>query len=172
MRIETLAIGLVAALAGPALAQSDGPPVARAELQLADGSPAGSAQFTQLPAGLLVEVELQNVTPGAHGIHIHETGTCSPDFAAAGDHAAPDGTGHGFAATDAPHAGDLPNIIVAADGTAAAHFLNPRASLSDGEGVLLDTDGAALVVHAKPDSYQAEAGAGDREVCGVIRVEG
>ena len=62
--------------------------------------------------------------------------------------------------------------MVGADGRAAANYLNTRATLSEGEGTILDTDGAALVVHSEADSYRDEAGAGDRVACGVIRVEG
>ena len=47
---------------------------------------------------------------------------------------------HGFAAVEEPHAGDLPNIVVNADGTAAAHFLNWRLHVED----LMDADGSAL----------------------------
>ena len=33
---------------------------------------------------------------------------------------------------------------------------------------LFDADGSAFIVHAQPDSYGAEAGAGERVACGVI----
>lgn len=156
-------------IGGPAFAQSN---TAHAVLESADGEMAGSATFTQMPAGLLVEVDVIGLAPGAHGIHLHQTGACSPDFAAAGDHFAPNGNGHGFGATATPHAADLPNLVAGADGEASAHYLNPRVTLSEGDTALLDDDGAALVVHANPDSYGADAGAGDRVVCGVIEPEG
>ena len=62
-------------------------------------------------AGVLVEVDLTDLPPGPHGIHVHQTGACTPDFEAAGEHLAPDGHEHGFAQTEAPHAGDLPNLV-------------------------------------------------------------
>lgn len=108
------------------------------------------------------------LAPGEHGFHIHETGSCEPDFSAAGDHFNPDGRGHGFASEEGPHAGDLPNIFVGADGSAEAHFFNSRITLDDGPSGLFDQDGAAFIVHEKPDSYQAEAGAGGRVACGAI----
>lgn len=159
-------VGLAASGVAPLAAQDV--PTATAALNTAEGEPAGAATFRQLPAGLLVEVELEGVTPGEHGIHIHETGACTPDFEAAGDHFAPEGNGHGFAATENPHPGDLPNIVVGEGGTAAAHFLNARASLTEGDAAVLDDDGAALIVHAGTDSYGETAGAGDRVLCGVI----
>ncbi len=50
-----------------------------------------------------------------------------------------------------------------------ADVLNPRISLMpDAENTLFDDDGSAIILHAKPDSYGTEAGAGDRIACGVI----
>jgi Cu-Zn family superoxide dismutase len=135
-------------------------------------APAGTAQFRQFPAGLLIEVEITGLPPGEHGIHIHETGACTPDFDAAGEHFAPQGNGHGFAATATPHPGDLPNLVVGADGVGAAHFLNQRATLSEGETAILDDDGAALIVHEGTDSYGETAGAGGRIACGTVEPAG
>jgi Cu-Zn family superoxide dismutase len=180
------ALGLAGLMASPVAAQdevstSTGPAlgadsdlsslVARAVLADAEGGRAGTAEFRQLPGGLLITVQLENMTEGAHGIHIHETGACTPDLSSANGHFAPEGRDHGFAATETPHAGDLPNIHVGSDGRATASFLNTRASLSGGETAILDTDDAALIVHAEPDDYQSASSAGDRVACGVIRPE-
>ena len=97
-----------------------------ARLVTADGTDAGKVTFQSMRAGVLVQVDLTGLPAGPHAIHIHEIGACEPDFSAAGEHLAPDGHEHGFAQTDAPHAGDLPNLIVAEDGTARAEFLNWR----------------------------------------------
>jgi Cu-Zn family superoxide dismutase len=167
--IACAALALVPAAA--ALAQSE-QTTASAAMQLADGAPAGTAQFRQFPAGLLIEVEITGLPPGEHGIHIHETGACTPDFDAAGEHFAPQGNGHGFAATATPHPGDLPNLVVGADGVGAAHFLNQRATLSEGETAILDDDGAALIVHEGTDSYGETAGAGGRIACGTVEPAG
>lgn len=138
-----------------------------AELATADGAPAGTVELNQTPNGVLVVVSLTGMTPGERAIHLHETGSCSPDFSAAGGHFSPEGNVHGFFNEDGPHAGDLPNVFVTTDGTAAAHMLNNRVSLT-GEGGLLDEDGAAVIVHEFADTYGDEAGAGGRVACGVI----
>lgn len=179
-----LTLGLAATLALPVAAQQDTQPMpgldapsdlsplyARAILADADGGRAGEAEFRQLPAGLLIRVSLENMEEGAHGIHIHETGACTPDFGAAGSHFAPEGRAHGFAATKTPHPGDLPNIHVGPDGRAEASFLTTRATLSEGETAILDTDDAALIIHAEPDDYESMDSAGDRVACGIIRPE-
>jgi len=68
-----------------------------------------------------------------------------------------------------PHAGDMPNLHVAADGKVQVEVLNPIVTLS-AESALLDADGAAIVVHAGADDYQTDpaGNAGDRIACGVI----
>lgn len=141
---------------------------ATATLFTADGEPAGAAEFAQTPAGVLITVQLSGATPGEHGIHIHETGACAPDFSAAGGHFAPGGNGHGFTSEKGPHAGDLPNIFVGVDGGAVAQFLNDRISLSAGPNSLFDADGSAMILHENPDTHGEQAGAGARVACGVI----
>lgn len=160
---RALTLAFLGAMPAAALAQEEG--LANTALVTADGAAAGTASFRALPAGLLIEVMLTNLSPGEHAIHVHQTGACAPDFDAAGEHLAHEGESHGFAATEAPHAGDLPNLTVADDGTATAQFLNPRLSLDD----LTDEDGAALIIHAAPDDFGADpAVAGGRVACGVI----
>ena len=166
-----LATGLALALTTAVAAQDsaaesttapDGAVMAR--LVTADGTDAGKVTFQSMRAGMLVQVDLSGLPVGPHAIHIHEIGACEPDFSAAGEHLAPDGHEHGFAQTEAPHAGDLPNLIVADDGTARAEFLNWRLTPED----LLDQDGSAVIVHEREDSYMDPTSAGDPLACGVV----
>ena len=115
-------------------------------------------------AGVNIKVELTDLPPGPHAIHIHETGACKPDFDAAGEHLAPNGHEHGFAQTEDPHAGDLPNLYAADDGTAQAEFLDWRLTMDQ----LLDGDGSAVIVHDSADTYMDPASAGGRLACGVV----
>ncbi len=134
-----------------------------------DGSPMGTVTLEQGPHGVLVSADISGLSPGGHGFHIHTVGTCTPDFSAAGGHFAPGERGHGFMYADGLHAGDLPNIYAAGDGTARADYFTALITLAaDGDTSVFDTDGSAFIVHAKPDTYQSEAGAGDRVACGVI----
>jgi Cu-Zn family superoxide dismutase len=148
--------------ADPAAESNDGTVMAR--LSTADGTDVGSVTLRGMRAGVHVEVDLTGLPPGPHGIHVHETGACTPDFDAAGDHLAPDGHEHGFAQTEAPHPGDLPNLIAADDGTARAEFLNWRLTLDQ----LLDADGSAIIVHEAEDTYMDPTSAGGRLACGVV----
>jgi Cu-Zn family superoxide dismutase len=72
-----------------------------------------------------------------------------------------------------PHAGDLPNVEVAANGALGATVTLPGASLTGPgpSGVLLDADGAALVIHAQADDYVTDpsGNSGARIACAVIQ---
>ena len=79
---------------------------------------------------------------------------------------------HGLLNPDANEAGDLPNVFVAADGTANAEIFTTFVSLGgvDGRQDLTDKDGSAIVVHANADDHKTQpiGGAGARIACGVI----
>ena len=153
-------------LAAPALAV-DTP---SAVLKDASGKEVGAATFTVTPSGVLISLDLTAVPPGEHGFHVHTTGKCEPpDFKSAGPHFNPDQTKHGFMTPEGPHAGDLPNLHVPADGKLQVEVLEPNVTLS-GEAPLLDADGSALVIHAGADDYKTDpaGNSGDRIACGVI----
>lgn len=146
-----------------------------AEVMTEDGQNAGTVTFTQVDHGVVVNADLQNLPEGPHGFHIHETGACQPDFQAAGGHYAAGGNEHGFDSEAGYHAGDLPNIHVAADGTARADFFAPHLSLAEGAQdpnaepfTLRDADGSAIMVHGSADNYVSADSAGPRIACGVI----
>jgi Cu-Zn family superoxide dismutase len=153
-------------LASPALAVDK----ASAVLKDASGKEVGSATFASTPSGVLINLDLTAIPPGEHAFHIHAVGKCEPPkFESAGPHFNPDQTKHGLMNPQGPHAGDMPNLHVAADGKVQVEVLNPTVTLST-ESALLDEDGAAIVVHAVADDYQTDpaGNAGDRIACGVI----
>lgn len=133
------------------------------------GREVGTAVFQETPNGLLVSVAAEGLPPGEHGFHIHETGICEPGegFSTAGGHFAPAGNAHGFEVAGGPHAGDMPNVFVSADGRLRAHAFVPGLALA----ALADADGSALMIHAGADDYRSQpsGAAGDRIACGVIR---
>ena len=146
--------------------------MAAAELVNTDGKAIGEATFEQTPGGVLLFVKVTGLPPGPHGIHLHDTGRCAPDFKAAKGHINPDKRAHGLRNPDGPDNGDLPNLYVAADGTGAAEFYTTRVSVADGKRApaLLDADGSAVIIHANPDDHMTQpiGGAGGRLACGVV----
>ena len=167
-------VAIVGAFAG--MSATAAVATAHAAIVNADGAHIGDAAFEQAPAGVIVQVRVTNLPPGPKGIHLHSVGACSPDFAAAKGHINPQGHRHGLR-NEMPDAGDLPNLHVAADGTAAAEFFHQRVRVSapaagdDGPPPLLDEDGSAIVIHAAPDDHASQpiGGAGGRIGCGVIK---
>ena len=141
---------------------------ATAEMRGPGGEPMGTVTIIQGPRGLLIQARLTGVPQGWHGFHIHETGSCAPDFSAAGGHYNPTGIGHGVLHEGGHHPGDTVNIYAHTDGVANADQYTVDATLGAGVTTLFDHDGSAIIVHEGPDSYGADPGAGARIACGVI----
>ena len=140
-----------------------------ASMSSSEGVPMGTVTLEQGPNGVLISADVKDLAPGPHGFHIHSVGACAPDFSAAGGHFAPTDHGHGFMHPDGSHGGDLPNIYAGSDGAARADVFTDKVTLAaDAETSLFDSDGSAIIIHAKPDSYGPDPGAGDRVACGVI----
>ena len=158
-------MGLVACQGEPSAAGQG----AVASMSGPDGEALGTVVLTEGPNGVLISADVMGLSPGAHGFHIHGVGACAPDFSAAGGHFAPGGEGHGFQHEDGFHAGDLPNLHAGADGVVRADVFTDKITLAaDADTSIFDADGSAIIIHAKPDSYGPDPGAGDRVACGVI----
>ena len=144
---------------------------ATVSLSSPEGDAMGEVTLTQGPRGVLIQARVSGLEPGPHGFHIHEVGSCEPDFTAAGGHYNPGDTGHGVLDEGGHHAGDLPNLIAHDDGAGLADYYTADVTLATGvKHSLFDADGSAIVVHANPDSYGADPMAGGRVACGVIEL--
>ena len=168
-RILVAVFVAAAAVAAPVVVLAD---MAAAEMINVDGDVIGKTTFEQTPHGVLMYVEVAGLPPGPHGIHLHAAGACTPDFKAATGHINPDGVPHGLRNPDGPDHGDLPNLYVAADGSARAEFFTVLVSVTGGRvPALLDEDGSAVIIHDNPDDHltQPIGGAGGRISCGVIK---
>ncbi len=142
------------------------------ELNSAEDEKMGSAVLEQVDGGVEISLKVEGMEPGKHGVHFHETGACeAPDFESAGAHFNPDDSEHGMENENGPHAGDLPNVEVAEDGTGELEFTAEHVSLlADEKNSLMDEDGSALVIHEGEDDGKTDPSgeSGNRIACGAL----
>jgi Cu-Zn family superoxide dismutase len=132
------------------------------------GQSIGTVRAWQTSGGISFRINASGLPHGVHGIHVHAIGRCDPpDFASAGTHWNPTGKQHGLNNPNGPHAGDMPNVTVAANGVLQETVVLPHATLAQ----LLDADGAAILIHAGADDYvsQPSGNSGAKIACAVIR---
>ena len=166
-QIAGIAAILLAVSALPAAAQT-----ATAALKNAEGKEVGSANLTQTPHGVLINVSVKGMPPGEHAFHVHAVGKCEPPFTSAGGHFNPGGKKHGMLAAEGYHAGDMPNLHIPQSGDLTVEVVNANITLEKGKpNSVFDADGSAIVIHAGSDDYKSDpAGdAGARVACGVIQ---
>lgn len=155
----------------PAYAKAKKPKPVVVNLQNGQGKSVGTATLSATLNGVNVKLNVHDLPAGDHGIHFHQTAKCEgPDFKSAGAHFNPDGKKHGLQNPDGPHAGDVPNFTVDAQGKSKASVVAPNVTLTDGPHSVFTGGGTALVIHAKADDGKTDpsGNSGDRIACGVI----
>jgi len=136
----------------------------------ATGETIGRLELREGPNGVLLEVTVEagGLTPGWHGLHLHQVGDCSDvgTFKRSGGHVGKIEGGHGLMNAAGPETGDLPNIHAAQDGSAAMEAFSDRFTLDD----LTDEDGSAMIMHENRDDHVSQpiGGAGARVACAAI----
>lgn len=161
-----------AAALGACATPSDAPSSAQSVQLLGNsGQPIGTVRMWETPGAVSFRVEGNGLSVGQHGIHVHAVGRCdAPAFTTAGSHWNPASRKHGLSNPQGPHAGDLPNVPVAANGTLRETVVLTGASLA----ALRDEDGSALVLHAAADDNVTDpsGNSGDRVACAVLSPAG
>jgi superoxide dismutase, Cu-Zn family len=148
------------------------PGSASTQLQDSSGRTVAAASAAEAGDALRVRVEAAGLGVGVYGVHLHSAGRCDPpSFESAGPHWNPANREHGRDNPRGQHLGDLPNLLVGTDGRGSLEFTIPGADLAGGNRRLLDADGAAIVLHARPDDYRTDpsGNSGARIACGILR---
>lgn len=130
----------------------------------------GSIVLTDTNEGLRITGTIANLSPGEHGFHVHEYGSCGNDADDAGAHFNPAGVEHGYLPSQGfehAHGGDLGNISATEDGVAQFDLVYQGLTLADSSYSVM---GRSLVVHANGDDFttQPTGNSGARIGCGVI----
>lgn len=129
----------------------------------------GTVTFTKTGSGVQVVADLEGLTPGKHGFHIHQYGDVSaPDGTSAGGHFNPDGADHGAPGDMDRHVGDLGNIEAGEDGSAHLELNDTMIQLNGAHSII----GRGIIVHAGEDDLtsQPTGAAGARVAAGVIGI--
>jgi Cu-Zn family superoxide dismutase len=137
----------------------------------AKGNSVGMAMISPAKGGgVSVELTLKGLPPGEHGVHLHSVAKCEPPFASAGTHFNPTNKKHGLQNPDGPHAGDMPNFTVAANGTATITLTNKNVTMGSEPNSIYAGGGTALVIHERADDLKTDpsGNAGNAIACGAI----
>ncbi|MEI3605467.1 superoxide dismutase family protein [Pseudogracilibacillus sp. SE30717A] len=137
-----------------------------------DGDMVGTAKLTEDPDGVKIALKVEGLTPGFHGVHVHEIAKCTaPDFKSAGNHFNPEKKKHGLLNPKGPHIGDLPNIEVDTNGKVDTELTIKDATLLNGKNSLIESGGTSLVITSEADDgmTQISGDSGERIICGEIK---
>lgn len=129
----------------------------------------GLITFTQTDDGILIEADIEGLSEGNHGFHIHEWGDISKsDGTSAGGHFNPDNTDHAGPGDAIRHAGDLGNITADENGKAHYRQIDSLISFTGKNNII----GRSVIIHVGEDDLvsQPTGDAGGRVAQGVIGV--
>lgn len=129
----------------------------------------GLITFTQKEGGILIEADIEGLTEGKHGFHIHEWGDISKsDGTSAGGHFNPDHAEHAGPEHAIRHAGDLGNITADENGNAHYEQVDSLISFAGKHNII----GRSVIIHVGEDDLvsQPTGDAGGRVAQGVIGV--
>ncbi len=164
---------LFIALGASAMAADAARKTATAEVKDAKGQKVGEVKFKEVKGGVAMSAKVTGLPAGPHAIHIHEKGSCeAPDFKSAGGHFNPAHKKHGLQNPEGHHAGDMPNLTVAANGKGTFKTTIEGVTLKgDGDTSLFHAGGTAVVIHEKADDMKSDpaGAAGSRLACGAIQ---
>lgn len=129
----------------------------------------GIVRFVKEGGGVRVTAEVEGLSPGQHGFHVHEWGDINcTDGVCTGGHFNPTGAKHGAPEAPERHAGDLGNLDADAAGKAKYNRLDTVLKLNGPHSCI----GRAIIIHAKPDDWSQPTGnAGARIAYGVIGID-
>lgn len=162
--------GRMAILRGLGTAGSQVTNLGAAVAELRSGRVMGVARFVQVSEDLcVIDGTIDGLSPGLHGLNIHELGDLSQGCSSTGDHYNPWSCRHGAPEDSERHVGDLGNILADKNGRASFR-------LEDRHVKVWDVIGRSLVVHSGEDDLgygshalsRVNGNSGPGLTCGII----
>lgn len=145
-----------------------GKPSAFAELKAAKGQTvSGKLEFTETAGAVHITGEVKHLSPGKHGIHVHDKADLSaPDLTSAGGHFNPTKEQHGAPGAEHHHVGDFGNITADENGNANVDLTISGLSLTGPHSII----GHSIIIHGGTDDLKSQpaGNAGPRVAGGVI----
>lgn len=124
----------------------------------------GLARFVQVDNDTcLIDLTIQGLSPGKHGVHIHESGDISNGWKSTGDHYNPTEVEHGDGVSGG-HVGDLGNVEVDENGWGDLIFESNRVKV-------WDIIGRSMVITENEDDLKSsskDGNSGNGILCGII----
>lgn len=172
MRLQHLMLTAALGISLPAMA-AEQIVVVRAINDQGAGKIIGIVKLSDSDKGLVIDPDLGELTPGQHGLHIHQNPSCDVGVKdgkkvaglAAGGHYDPNNAGSHQGPQGKGHLGDLPALEVKEDGSATRSLVAPRLKLAQ-------LHGRSLMIHEGGDNYSDNpkplGGGGARVACGII----
>jgi superoxide dismutase, Cu-Zn family len=134
------------------------------EFKNGNGESIGTAKVTANGNASKIHLNVKNLAPGTHGIHVHAVAKCEgPDFKSAGPHADNALKKHGTENPEGPHAGDMKNFEVKKNGTSQA-VVDSALKLD-----AFSSGSMSIVIHEKADDYKTDpaGNSGARIACAL-----
>jgi Cu-Zn family superoxide dismutase len=124
----------------------------------------GNIRFEDSDKGLIIYPDLNQLTAGLHGMHIHEKPSCDKHGDAAGAHLDPMQSKTHLGPYHQGHLGDLPALTVDAEGRANLPVIAPNLSTKA-------IKNHSIIIHENGDNYSNTpplGGGGARIACGTL----
>jgi copper chaperone for superoxide dismutase len=129
----------------------------------------GLARFVQVDhETCLVDLTIEGLSPGKHGVHIHECGDISSGWQSCGDHFNPTNVEHGDETHG--HVGDLGNVIVDENGWGDLVLESNRIKVWDiiGRSIVVTENQDDLGTKKDDALSKKDGNSGNGILCGII----
>lgn len=107
----------------------------------------GKVFFKETQRGLQIKISISGISPGKHGLHIHEYGDLTEGCSSLCSHFNPTNSVHGGRNSKERHLGDLGNVIADKNGNVEMTIYDKHLKITGKYGIV----GRSVVLHADED---------------------